>query len=368
MLWKTHKRITKEVMKSLDIYLTREELSTLMEAAITPDKWQDWPHHYGKTDKIMEYVVKARKSFLQDTKLLTYYNLGIALHYIQDSYTTYPSQIRDEHNDWEQLIEDSEIATSFEIIQNSIPNISVRDSCSQTALRLVKEFQGKNETLSIATLNGQKKEYNAIASPEVDLYFGFWTSYVVSKSVLGPKDSPELGLQLRNLISNHTNCMKDSEVEVPDRIIKLIGKREELKMKKIDSKKTIPKIRNWITDLRIKPIEKEAIFTYSNYLNRSHLQNIETQYKMDAEKITYDHIGWYNFKIPQIYPNNIPRELLEIREISKTLNVDQNQFIQFLKVNNVGILSIQNHYIIKRSELDQILNRQSFNNLTKYPD
>jgi hypothetical protein len=91
MLWKTHRRITEEVMRKLRIPLTSGEISALKEGVIAPDKWKNYPHHHGKSNAIKQHLVTARYLFLQGDLLNAYFNLGVALYYIQDSYTSFPS-------------------------------------------------------------------------------------------------------------------------------------------------------------------------------------------------------------------------------------------------------------------------------------
>jgi hypothetical protein len=203
MLWKTHQRISKEVMARLGLWLTREEFSSLMEGAIAPDKWQDWPHHYGKSFEIGEFLKKARKSYLINDLPDAYFSLGVALHYIQDSYTTYPSSNQDAHHKWEQLIEESTSDSSFDTIRDTVESEYHRGRCCWLNQELSNNVQGRNDTLRAANLNGQKKEYDSIASPKVDFYIGFWASYTVSKSILSPRNSTDLDILLKNSMFDH---------------------------------------------------------------------------------------------------------------------------------------------------------------------
>jgi len=140
MLWKTHIRITKEVMVRLGIHLTNEEFSKLKEGVITPDKGRDYPHQYGKSEKIKDYLNKARASYLQNDLPSTYFNLGVALHYIQDSYTTYPSSLP-KHQEWEEWIENSYLGSSFEAIQSTVRNEYTRKRCCWLDQEISREFQ-----------------------------------------------------------------------------------------------------------------------------------------------------------------------------------------------------------------------------------
>ena len=112
MLWKTHIRIINEVLYSLRVPLSSVEASNLRDGVIAPDQWRDYPHHYGKSDAIKKHFMVSRQCYLQDDLPLAYYYLGVALHYIQDSYTSVISYDSPNnqiwHQNYEQDIEDSQ--------------------------------------------------------------------------------------------------------------------------------------------------------------------------------------------------------------------------------------------------------------------
>jgi hypothetical protein len=113
MLWKTHIRISLEVLRKLGIYLAPEVFQSFKNGIIAPDQWQnDYPHHYGKSEKIKQHLMKSRGCYLQGDLPNTFFNLGVALHYIQDSYTSVESynnsyNERTIHQNWERHIDES---------------------------------------------------------------------------------------------------------------------------------------------------------------------------------------------------------------------------------------------------------------------
>jgi hypothetical protein len=106
MLWKTHIRIRNEVLRRLDINLPSEVYSKFKDGVIAPDKWEDFPHHYGKSEEIRENLLKSRTYFLRDDLKNSFFYLGVSLHYLQDSYTSMTSFYL-KHHSWE---EDTEYA------------------------------------------------------------------------------------------------------------------------------------------------------------------------------------------------------------------------------------------------------------------
>ncbi len=277
-------------MGRLGVRLTNEEYDKLEEGVIAPDKWRDYPHHYGKSEKIKEYLNKARACYLQNDLPSAYFNLGVALHYIQDSYTTYPSSLP-KHQEWEEWIENSYLGSSFEAIQTTIRNEHTRNRCCWLDQELSRKFQGRENTLKTATLNGQMKEPSSIASPKVDFYLGFWASYVVSKSILSPKECPYLDLQLENLHSIHVNDMKLAEVESANKVRRLVMEKDALSATIIQSKGIVPRIRNWITSFRIGSKDRGLISSKNAYFNRDHLTNVKTRYN-GQNKTNYSRLCW----------------------------------------------------------------------------
>jgi hypothetical protein len=159
-------------MNRLGVRLTNEEFSKLMEGNVAPDKYfkDDYPHHYGKSAKIGQYLLMARSSFLRDDSPNAYYHLGVALHYIQDSFTTGPNFEKEFHDKWEGWIENSDFVSNIdETIKKTVRNESEQNRCSRVAQELQKEVRGRDNTLRIANINGHMKNYESMASPEVDL-------------------------------------------------------------------------------------------------------------------------------------------------------------------------------------------------------
>jgi hypothetical protein len=367
MKWITHQRIAKDVMFRLGLHLSEEELSQLLEGVIAPDKWKDWPHHYGKSNEIRHNLTRARHYFLNGDLLNAYYYLGVALHYIQDSYTTYPSFLTG-HEDWEQWIENSYLVSNIEdTIQSTVRNQFQRNICSLNAREILNDVQGRDNTLRIATLNGYEKTYNSIASPKVDLYLGYWTSFVISKSVLGPKNCPELENELRSIINDYVNRMQSEEIAYSNKIIKLFRERDELSKKKTSGDGIVVKIKNWITSLSIKAKERELKHSLYHYSNRDHLNRIAYDYDNQTKIRTTDYLGWYNFKIPQISVNNITQELLTIQEVSRILELESNNLRDLLTDKNFSTHSIHNNEVVKRTDLNQFLQQNPLNGHLSYP-
>ena len=88
MLWKTHIRIAYKILSKLGLPNSTSEANQLREGSIAPDKWKDYPHHHWKSESIRTHILVARKFFLSNNLSKAYFHLGVALHYIQDSFTS----------------------------------------------------------------------------------------------------------------------------------------------------------------------------------------------------------------------------------------------------------------------------------------
>jgi len=53
MLWKTHVRISFEVLRRLGISLTDEVAQSFKNGIVAPDQWKDFPHHHGKSEILL---------------------------------------------------------------------------------------------------------------------------------------------------------------------------------------------------------------------------------------------------------------------------------------------------------------------------
>jgi len=75
---------TKEIEEKLQ--LGKRESNLLRSGSIDPDKWMNFPHHFGKDGNIANNILVARAFFLKEDDEC-YHKLGIALHYIADRWT-----------------------------------------------------------------------------------------------------------------------------------------------------------------------------------------------------------------------------------------------------------------------------------------
>jgi len=372
MLWKTHLRISFEALRKLGITLTNEVNQSFRNGILAPDQWKDFPHHHGKSNDIRNHLMKSRGYFLQDNLPKAYFHLGVALHYIQDSYTSVVSYRGPKrqiwHQNWEERIENSYFVSNLEkTITYSLRNKqSERDRCLRLAHILSKGAIGRDNTLYVATLSGHQASENS-AKPIVDLNLGLKASYVVTKSVLSAKNCPALEAKLKNNLTNHEGLMINAEIELSNKIIRLINERDDLKRQKVTQSGIVSKIKNWILGIRIRLKDFSANSNYKSYIQRKHLKKVAKQYAKTANRTVAPYAGWYSFKIPRINLNVVSRELFSCQEAAEILGEKENILKQLLTNLNVSTFHVKNWELITRAELDSFLFQHPVNGFNKFP-
>jgi len=114
-LEETHRRIAKEIVNILK--LGARETALLELGSIHPDTWADFPHHKGKQNEIARNILVARKYYLENDDEC-FFRLGVAHHYIADSWTLRP-RAYDKHTEWEESIEEMPIL-DYQKLRNEI--------------------------------------------------------------------------------------------------------------------------------------------------------------------------------------------------------------------------------------------------------
>lgn len=367
MLWKTHLRISFEVLRRLDTSLTPQVSQRFKDGILAPDKWKDYPHHHGKTEQIKQHLMKSRRYFLQDDYPNAFFHLGVALHYIQDSHTSFAS-FYPKHQSWEESIEYARFTSDI----NKTINYSLRDKgwererCLRLAEALSKNTKGRDNTLYLATLSGHETS-KSFAKPIVDLNLALRASYVVIESVLSSKNCLALENILRAELSNHKELMRTAEVELSNKIIRLVNEREELEKGKVPSSGLVSKIKNWILGIRIKLKDLAVNSNYKSYTQEKHLEKVIREYLKETNRAVSPYRGWHNFLIPKLNPTVVTKELLTIQDVSMAIGENKSSLKESLAKVNLTSYRVRNKELIRRIELDRFLSNSPVNGFTKCP-
>lgn len=343
MLWKTHIRISIEVLRRMGVFLPRDIFDSFRNGVVAPDKWQDFPHHYGKSEQIKANLLKAREYYLENDQKNAYFYLGVALHYIQDSYTSLAS-FYPKHHSWEESIENCGYVSNIEETINYWlrDNYFERNRCLGLANELSEEVQGRDLTLYAATLSGHKA-LKSFAEPVIDLNLAFRASFIVAKSTLSSHSNPELDKSLSESLILHQGLLQKTEELTSDKILSLANQIEDLKDRRTGEKGIVTKLGNMILTLRAKVKELELNHKYSGYVKDKHLLKVNTTYLKAAGALTLPYIGWYNFSVPHLNLSVVNRVLVPIKGR------------KYVKNDKIKTYIIRKKKVADRREIDKFL-------------
>lgn len=315
MLWKTHIRIIREILNSIGFSPSSPEASRMRDGVITPDKWKDFPHHHGKGQAIAYYIQNARSCFLKNNLGDACYYLGIALHYVQDYYTSLSSRSR-KHHQWEEQMDKTYISNNIEsLIRRSFPEGDERrNTYLWYSNMLSRNVEGYNSTIRLAALEGPgyvTNRFRLWGNPFVDFNLALKASCLIARSVFSPNYSTKINENLFSLSEKYKLKMQETENSVSDSLERLSQKKSMLE--KRDKKNNfIYKIRGFFNLLESKRVTFQLNRALKKYENKDHLKKILKEYKRKTEDITISDADWYIFKIP-----NLPLDCVEKKYLLK---------------------------------------------------
>jgi hypothetical protein len=205
MLGITHQRIVREIAEKLR--LGTRETGLFETGSVSPDNWADFPHHKGKRTETLENILGSRVLFLEGDDEC-YFQLGVALHYIQDRWTLRP-RLSEKHTQWEvnieseKIINDNALETLIKnhlilpskvvnaylsfltIIQKGVEGVLEEQNKFKFRARLL---EGVCRKVIIFAMLGRPSEWS---SPVLDLNFAYRVSQEISRLVLLPVNAVE---------------------------------------------------------------------------------------------------------------------------------------------------------------------------------
>jgi hypothetical protein len=135
MLIETHRRIARAIAKTLN--LTEREAKLLEAGSVAPDQWENFPHHSEKETSIARRILEARRRFIHGDDEC-YHDLGVALHYIEDKWTTRLRPM-DKHTQWEASINEQFIIDDREL-REEISKTVLPTKVEQNYLKLLDDM------------------------------------------------------------------------------------------------------------------------------------------------------------------------------------------------------------------------------------
>lgn len=318
-MWSTHTRIARKIASGLK--LDYKETDYLVKGSIRPDYWKDYPHHYGKKRQIRKRIVEARRLFINDQKLESIFSLGIALHYIQDSWVTVPgSDIR--HDWWEGRIDEAPFVGDMLEMTNELglthlydsrrarPTVDARNA-KREYLQIANEllefhqlcqssFEGHDGTFAeTTTLNIATLKHPKLGTPLFDLNFAYRVSSLVALSVFGSKTDSTLMEKLEQIRKEFEAKLKDAEEALARKLVELNYRSTELKQE-----------RGFINGLKSLICNLKIWINRRRYEKRSHLLKVQRTYYRKAKRESNAFRNWYKVTIPELDIEQVERLLV----------------------------------------------------------
>jgi hypothetical protein len=319
MLWKTHIAISNQVLKQLGIYLAYENYERYKAGVIAPDQWKDYPHHYGKSNEIINNLMAARKNYLQDRLPDTFYCLGVAFHYIQDAYTSVVSyEGRNKavwHHNYEQNIEDAPFVNdvSKTIQYHFRDNLTQLNKYSQIETTLSQKLYGKNATLQVATMIGRKPS-TITGKPIIDKNLALEACADVMESVLCAKTNSQIDTSLKQSLIYHQSLLQQTELSSAQEIVDNVIEIEKMNSMKEVKSGLVTKLKNGWLSVRVRIKSVQLSSKYKKYIQKKHLFKVSEMYRKATSAIVAPELGWYLFSKEELNFNDVKPELMPIQQ------------------------------------------------------
>jgi hypothetical protein len=259
------------------------------------------------------------------------------------------------HGAWEQDIEESDLVENLQrTVELSFSDRrNLMEKYSKLLQILSNDIQGKQNTLTLATMIGHERSSEG-GDPTVDLNMALKASLLVAKSVLASKKYPKLEKDLKEVLADNEELLKEAEVAFTDKIIELVKKRDSLKNRKTYSGMSF-KIRNWFLNIAIGIRNYQANSKLQDYNRQRHLDKVIREYEKAAEKISNPHVDWYEFEVPEINVGIVEKERLEINEVIEAFRIHESTVRGLIGTGRVSCFNVRGKELLKRTEIKNCL-------------
>ena len=285
MRWRAHTRTAEKVLESFDALYFKKYEQELINGIISPDNEDQKPHHIGREQTALDYIVRARKKRLIYDTGGCFFQLGVAFHYIQDMWVGVDPEFED-HLAYLDRINKCEILQKHESLESYFP---VRRR------RILEQFRGLEKRLSKPL--GSESELKEIVlmrrpyenSAFLDLNLSFRVCYRVAEMVLKTMYNVQLQESLDLLKNKYIERIKNRELQEAKRIDDLILEEEQYS----SDDSAVGKINHWRLDKSLKDVIR-------SYESREHLKPLITSFEKEVEDMCLPHENWYNIDKPTI--------------------------------------------------------------------
>ena len=170
--------------------------------SIEPDKWKDYPHHFGVDHKLKNFIIKSRRHLIDGNITAHLECLGIAFHYVADKWTLFSGSAQ-QHADWEDKIDKCTVVGDLN--QVLLEKLSAHQESLQQYLALTKELytipRSKDGTLAFAFRCRPMENNSSYSTPEIDFNFTFRICLAIAMSVRSMTTPPTELVKALNLLT-----------------------------------------------------------------------------------------------------------------------------------------------------------------------
>ena len=282
MKWEAHTRTAQKILADFNAFHFQKYEKDLINGIIYPDS-NDPKLHSGREEAIRDNIMKAREYRLEYNPSDSFFYLGMAFHYIQDSWVGMDPDNED-YSNYEKQIDKS---TLLDLGENLFRYYPVSRN------RVLKQFKDFDVRLS-TPLTTPDDMFDLVSASTpfestafLDLNLSYRVCRRVAEMVLKPMLKASLDDKLSRLHANYTE--KLVECERCERAI--LAKLEE----NVDGEShgLLSGVGNW---------KKNNDFNkrYVAYGKELHLMKIFKEYSLAANNLTKPFVGWYIVNIPEL--------------------------------------------------------------------
>jgi hypothetical protein len=272
----------------------------LINGVISPDNEDDTNHYSGREKTALEYLRRARDKRLNYDTSGSFFILGVAFHYIQDSWTSIGPDNED-HRKYLDLIDRCEILDIHESIGEYYPvkRKRILDQFKSLEKRLKKPVESEEELNNLVIM---RRPYESSAF--LDLNFSFRVCYRVAEMVLKTMYNVKLQESLDLLHEEYINRVKETEAQELREIEACEVKAEVITL--TDS--YFSSFNRWSIAEKLKR-KKER------YLEKQHIKQVQHEFETQISKLCKPHENWYNIEKPSIDIDKVLIPKIEIKPL-----------------------------------------------------
>lgn len=300
MKWEAHTRTAQKILADFDAYHFQKYEKDLINGIIYPDSNDPEPHR-GREEAIKGNIRKARDRRLEYNPSDSFFYLGMAFHYIQDSWVGMDPDHEDYAKYEKQMDKSTLLGRGDDLFKyQPVHRNRVLTQYKELDKRLSKPLTSIDEMYSLVTTG---KPYESTAF--LDLNYSYRICYRVAEMVLKPMLKISLDEKLSKLHEEYTEKLEKCEKTEQEALFKMEKELGEPRSG------VIAGFENW-------KLKRNLEIRTKQYEKRKHLDKILKLYKNEATQTAKPFVDWYNVQIPEL-------ELPVIPEIPNEQPVEEKQ-------------------------------------------